>query len=104
MAEQQSLPAIVGFRKLDQERGKERDLAKDHAVKKGEEAAATLRELGFPYVLVPADEKANGARVVKDAPSTVSGFRTNRCTMRARIVDRCRSGAFTPEELKAKGW
>ncbi len=104
MAEPQQLvlPAIESFRKLDQEREKARELARGQAVKKGEEAVATLNELGFPYTFAPTEDK-NGARAMKDEPCSVCGFKT------APLHDaRSHRGqepkkAFTSAELTAKG-
>lgn len=99
---QQQLLPLDAFRKFDQEREKARNAAKEQAVKKGEEAVATLSELGFHYVFAP-EQKGHGPREVKDAPCSVCGFKTLPLHDARSHRGQEPKKTFSAEELKTRG-
>jgi hypothetical protein len=92
---------------LEQQRVDLIESTKAEALGQATAAVKTLNELGFAYRLVEGEKKPNGrkkVRVMKDAPCSVCGFKTN--PPHDNRTHRMQGGtkqSFTDAELAALG-
>ena len=98
------------IKKLDEQKSKLLDDARQEALRDANAAVAVLNELGFTYKLVEggrsnstAPSSRTGTRTVKDMPCPICGFKTNppHDKRSHRIQDPKKP--YTDAELKAKG-
>ncbi len=103
--------SLARIRKLEEERSRLLEDAKEEALGRARAAIAELRELGFEYQLARAAKggrggrsAANGRGAVREAPCPICGFQTQPPhDARKHRGQGDRKRAFTPKQLEEMG-
>ena len=101
--------ALDQIKKLDDQRHKLRDHARQEALAKAHEALEDLNALGFTYVIAEGRSKAKGqrksVREKKDAPCPICDFKTSPPhDGRRHRSQGNKKQPFTNQELAANGY